>query len=62
MNTPTKPERLTREKAHAIVKRLLADSMETRRQMEAEFHTDPGVKSALARLDRRQEETAENRA
>lgn len=56
METPTQPPRLTREKAHAIIRRLLTESMETRQKMEDEFHTDPGIQATLARLERGDQE------
>lgn len=50
MEPQPKPERLTREKAHAIIERLLADSLETRRSMEESFHKNPGIQQVLKEL------------
>ena len=50
METTTQLPRLTREKAHAIINRLLTESMETRRKMEEEFDTDPGIQAIVSEL------------
>lgn len=58
MERQIKPEPITREEAHAIIKRLLAESLENRIAMEESFHSDPGIQAAVAELkeERKQKE------
>jgi hypothetical protein len=53
METQAKKEPMTREKARAILNRLLKESRENLEEMERTFHTDPGIQAALANLERR---------
>jgi polyhydroxyalkanoate synthesis regulator phasin len=53
METQAKKEPMTREKARAILNRLLKESREYREEREKTMLTDPAIQEALARLERR---------
>lgn len=62
MEPQIKPQPMTREKAHAIIKRLVAESQETLRHMEETFDTDPGIQAALAELRKERKQKEQNQS